>query len=113
MKTYDEGHPGTLYHSHQKQHSTQYPPATFHFLLTTRNDHNVGYQRHSLSNHREGHQKADGAPHGAKIAVIVAVFRLWEVLARVREGRTAFVEAVGIVDVFAAGLFVERASAKV
>ena len=52
-KTHDNSHPGTLYQPNQKQHQAQYPPPTFHFLLATRNDHNIGDQRYALPDHGE------------------------------------------------------------
>lgn len=104
METHNQSHPSTLYHPHQKQYPTQYLPSAFPLLFAASKNHNVRYQRHTLPNYGERHQEADRAPHGAEIAVIVAVCRLWKVLARVCEGGTAFVEAISVVDVFAAWL---------
>lgn len=84
---------------------TEYFPPGFPFLLPTREYHNVRNDDHTLHNDTEGHQKAHGTPHGAKIAVIMAVSLVGEVVALASEGGTAAVEAIGVVYLLAAGLW--------
>lgn len=72
-------------------------------LAADQND-NVRDERHTLYDDCERYEKADGAPHGAEITIAMAVLLVGEVLAVVGERGTAAVEAIGVVNLRAAGL---------
>ena len=73
-------------------------------MLSASQDHDVGDQRHALEDNGERHEEANRAPHGAEVAVVMAVLGMREVVAGVGEGRTAAMESVGVVYGFANGL---------
>ena len=79
-------------------------PATLPLLLSSGKDDNVCDERHALEHNGERHEEADGAPHGAEVAVAMAVLLLGEVVAGVCKGGTAPVKTVGVVYPLAAGL---------
>ena len=97
-KSYNQGHPSALDQSHQNKQCAQNLPPCFTLLFPTGQDYNEGDKRHALYHDCERHEKADGAPHGAEITVIVAVFHFWEAIALMGEGGAATVKPVGIVN---------------
>ena len=84
--------------------SGQYLPARFPFLLASDQNDHVGDERHALQDDCEREEKADGAPHGTEVAVAMAIFRVREVFASVRQRGTATVETIGVVNPSAAWL---------
>lgn len=51
--THDQSHPSTLYYPHQEQHPAQYLPPAFPLLLSAPQNHNVRYQRYTLTDYRK------------------------------------------------------------
>ena len=83
---------------------TQYFPALFSLLFAAGQNHQVGNDGHPLANDRKGHEKPHGSPHRTEIAILMAIDFLWEVVAGTGEGGASSMQAVGIVDLFTAGL---------
>ena len=75
-------------------------------MLSPSENDNVCDEGHALHDDGEGHEEANGAPHGAEVVIAVAILLVGEVVAFTGEGGTATVETVGVVDLFAAGLFI-------
>ena len=85
---------------------SQHAPPIYPLLLVPRQHNHIRNQRHTLQHDGEAHQKADRAPHAAEVAITaVAVRFVGEVVAGIGGGGTMLVEAVGVVDVCATGLF--------
>ena len=59
--------------------SSQYLPSRFPFLLASDQNDKIRNERHALQDDSEGHEKADGPPHGTEVTVTMAVFLLREV----------------------------------
>ena len=89
QKTYNNSRPSALYQARQYKESTHDFPALFPFLLPACKDDDEGDKGHAFHDDRERHQEAHRTPHGAEIAVSMAVSRLGEVFAGACEGGAA------------------------
>lgn len=97
--THHNRHTRRLHNRRQDNQQAQNLPPRLAQPLPARQDDDVGDDAHALEHDGKAHQEPDGPPHGAEVAVLaVAVFALGKTLAGVREGGTAAVEAVGVVE---------------
>ncbi len=97
-------HPSALHSPAEKMQSSQYLPSRFPLLFPSNQDDNIRNKDHALNDDGERDEETDGAPHGAEIPVAMTVFLVGKVIAGFGERGTAAMKAIGVVNLFAAGL---------
>lgn len=106
MTTHNQTHTSTLHHRTNHNQTRQHTPALLASLLASKNHSDIRHDRHALKHNREAHEEADGAPHGAEVAVFaMTIFVLGEVGAETGQGGAAFVKTVGVADMVTGGLW--------
>lgn len=104
MPTYDNAHAYDLNRCTKHVQSRQDLPSCLPLLLASTYDDDIRNDRHTLEYNGERHDESDGAPHGTEITVAMTVALIREGVAGMSEGGADSMKAVGVMDMFAAGL---------
>jgi hypothetical protein len=94
-RTYYYGHARALCEYSDCQQRTHNLPSIVARLLPAKYDDNESNNGRKLDDDREGHEKADTAPHATEGGITLAVVVLGEGIAASSDRGTALVEAVG------------------